>query len=221
MGAAVQENRRALLFHTQSDGENPRGGRVLLPGATINESNWPAACGRDFELPPMDSRLARRLPPGLKHIAQERARRPARRRHPPAKARGGVFFEADFHGLTRRGLQGLAVAGFVDREHWQRLLFHPCSVVETVRGGNPNLIEREVWPGRPVVLGWRRVSRGQRGVTLGTPNWQTRWISYQRFSRQRRKRSIHTSPRRRNCRMRRRSARMCFRSRQQSATASQ
>ena len=62
----------------------------------------------------MDSRLTRRLTPRLKSVAQERAHSPARLRHPPAKARGGVFFEADFHGLTERGFQRLAVAGFVN-----------------------------------------------------------------------------------------------------------
>ena len=51
-----------------------------------------------------------------------------------------VFFEADFHGLTGRGFQRLAVAGFVDREDWQRLRFHPRSFAESARGGNSNLM---------------------------------------------------------------------------------
>jgi hypothetical protein len=40
--------------------------------------------------------------------------------------------------LTGRNLQRLAVAGFIDREDWQWLLFHPRSFAETVRGGNSN-----------------------------------------------------------------------------------
>jgi hypothetical protein len=86
----------------------------------------------------MDSRLTRRLAPWLKSVAQERAHSPARLRHPPAKARGGVFFEADFHDLTERGLKRLAVAGFVNPEDWQCLLFHRGSFAETALGANSN-----------------------------------------------------------------------------------
>jgi hypothetical protein len=86
----------------------------------------------------MDSRLTRRVLPWLKSITQERAHRPARLRQPPSKASGGVFYEADFHGLTKHGIQFLAVAGFVDRQDWQCLLFHPRSFAETVPGGNSN-----------------------------------------------------------------------------------
>jgi hypothetical protein len=69
-------------------------------------------------------------------IAQERGRQPVRLRQPPPKAGGGVFFEADSHGLAGRGFQRLAVVGFVDHEDWRRLLFHPRSRAETARGGN-------------------------------------------------------------------------------------
>ncbi len=137
-GAAVRETRRALLFHAQGDGENPCGGSVILPGPAINESNRPAACRHDFELPTVDSRPAWRLPPWLKSIAQKRAHRPACLRHAPAKARGGVFLEADFDGLTERGFQRLAIAGFVECEDWQCLRFHARSFAETARGGNSN-----------------------------------------------------------------------------------
>ena len=99
----------------------------------------------------MDSRLTRRLPPWLKSVAQQRAHWLARLRHPPAKASGGVFFEADFDSLTERGFQRLAVAGFVDREDWQCLLFHPPSLAETARGGNLNRANLKAFTRRPLV----------------------------------------------------------------------
>ena len=86
----------------------------------------------------MDSRLTRRLPPWLKSISQERPQGPVRLRQPPAKASSGVFLEADFDGLTERGFQRPAVAGFVNREDWQCLRFHLRSFAETARGGNSN-----------------------------------------------------------------------------------
>src|ERR1035437_602839 len=115
-----------------------RGGSVILPGTAIYEANLPAACGYDFELPAMDSRLPRRLPPWLKSVAQEPAHWLGSLHHPPAKARGGVFLEADFDGLTECGFQRLAIAGFVNYEDWQCLRFHPHSLAKTARGGNSN-----------------------------------------------------------------------------------
>ena len=132
------ESRRALLLHTQGDGENTLGGSVILPGTAIHEANLPAACGHDFELPAMDSRLTRRLPPWFKSIVQEPDHWLVRLRHPPAKARGGVFLEADFDGLTEGGFHRTAVAGFVNYKNWQCLRFHPGSFAKTAQGGNSN-----------------------------------------------------------------------------------